>query len=94
MSGTLDGGRKAAITNKKKYGEDFYAKIGRIGGSLGTTGGFYADRDLARSAGMKGGRKSRRGPAQSKPIYTTNFGNKDSFSNYEKLESEPRIRHQ
>lgn len=28
MSGNADGARKAALTNKKKYGEDFYGKIG------------------------------------------------------------------
>jgi general stress protein YciG len=35
-----------------------------MGGQLGRTGGFYADRDLARRAGQKGGRLSRRGPAK------------------------------
>ena len=43
-------------------GEDFYARIGRIGGRIGTTGGFAANRELARIAGQKGGRKSKRGP--------------------------------
>lgn len=64
MSGTLEGGRKAAATNKKKYGADFYHNIGRLGGRLGRTGGFFANRDLAREAGRKGGRISRRGPAK------------------------------
>jgi general stress protein YciG len=31
------------------------------GGKVGRTGGFYANRDLARKAGAKGGRISRRG---------------------------------
>ncbi len=61
MAGTKDGGRKAAATNKAKYGKDFYARIGQMGGKLGRTGGFYADRELAREAGRKGGRISRRG---------------------------------
>lgn len=37
MAGTLAGGRKAAITNKQKYGEDFYARIGAKGGRNGHT---------------------------------------------------------
>ena len=60
MAGTKAGGKAAAATNKKKYGADFYAKIGAKGGKLGTTGGFYANRDLARKAGAIGGRVSRR----------------------------------
>ena len=52
--------KKAAETNKKKYGKDFYARIGANGGKKGTTGGFAANRDLARIAGAKGGRISRR----------------------------------
>lgn len=64
MSGTKKGGRKAAETNKAKYGSDFYAEIGRKGGSNGHTGGFYANPELARIAGAIGGRKSKRGPAK------------------------------
>jgi general stress protein YciG len=60
MAGTKNGGKAAAATNKKKYGSDFYAKIGAKGGKLGRTGGFYANRELARSAGARGGRVSRR----------------------------------
>jgi general stress protein YciG len=60
MAGTKAGGQAAAATNKKKYGSDFYAKIGAKGGQIGRTGGFYANRDLARVAGQKGGRISRR----------------------------------
>lgn len=60
MAGTKAGGMKAAATNKAKYGTDFYAKIGGEGGKKGRTGGFYANRDLARLAGAKGGRISRR----------------------------------
>lgn len=62
MSGTKLGGAKAAKTNKSKYGKDFYARIGAIGGRNGHTGGFYANRKLAAIAGRKGGLKSRRGP--------------------------------
>jgi len=60
MAGTKEGGRAAAATNKSKYGADFYAKIGSMGGKKGRTGGFYADRELARIAGAMGGRISRR----------------------------------
>ena len=63
MAGTKAGGLAAAATNKKKYGEDFYAKIGAKGGKLGKTGGFYANRELAREAGAKGGKISRRSKA-------------------------------
>lgn len=60
MVGTLEGGRKAAKTNILKYGKDFYARIGAKGGRNGHTGGFAANPALARIAGAKGGRKSRR----------------------------------
>jgi hypothetical protein len=60
MAGTKEGGKKAAAKNKKLYGKDFYARIGAIGGKLGRTGGFAADRKLASIAGRKGGLKSRR----------------------------------
>ncbi len=60
MAGTKTGGKAAASTNKTKYGADFYARIGAMGGKKGTTGGFAANRDLARIAGAKGGRISRR----------------------------------
>lgn len=60
MPGTVAGGLKAAESNKRKHGSDFYAKIGAMGGKKGTTGGFYANRKLASEAGRKGGKKSRR----------------------------------
>lgn len=63
MAGTVNGGKSAAATNKSKYGKDFYARIGAMGGKKGTTGGFFANRELARAAGAKGGRISRRGKA-------------------------------
>lgn len=66
MAGTKAGAKKAAATNKARHGANFYAEIGRKGGKLGRTGGFYANRELARIAGAKGGRISRRGPATTK----------------------------
>jgi len=60
MAGTKAGGQAAAATNRKKHGSDFYARIGAMGGKKGRTGGFYANRELARAAGAKGGRISRR----------------------------------
>lgn len=67
MAGTKAGGKKAAQTNKTRHGADFYAKIGRKGGSVtGTKGGFAANPELARIAGAKGGRISRRGKAAKK----------------------------
>lgn len=64
MAGTRIGGKKAAQTNLSKYGEDYYKTIGFRGGKVGRTGGFYANRELARIAGAKGGRISRRGKKQ------------------------------
>lgn len=61
MAGTKTGGVKAAETNRNRYGDDFYKKIGRVGGMNGHTGGFAANPELARIAGAKGGRISRRG---------------------------------
>ena len=66
MAGTKAGGLKAAATNKAKYGDNFYARIGAQGGKNGHTGGFAANKALARIAGAKGGRLSKRGPAKKK----------------------------
>lgn len=64
MAGTKEGGRKASMTNKLKHGDDFYVRIGRKGGKNGHTGGFASNHELARIAGAKGGRLSRRGKAR------------------------------
>ncbi len=69
MSGTLEGGLAAAKSNKERYGDDWYARIGAIGGKNGHSGGFAAEtvgkdgltgRERARIAGYKGGIKSKR----------------------------------
>ena len=59
MAGTKAGGVKAAAKNLQRD-PDFYAKIGRKGGMNGHTGGFAANPELARIAGARGGRISRR----------------------------------
>lgn len=67
MAGTVSGGKAAAATNKQRYGEDFYERLGAKGGKKSRTGGFFANRELARAAraaGAKGGRKSRRTKAR------------------------------
>lgn len=61
MSGSKIGGLRAAKTNKERYGDDFFKKIGAIGGRNSNTGGFAANHELARIAGRLGGSRSRRG---------------------------------
>lgn len=60
MPGTKMGGKKAAATNKKRYGKNFYVTIGQKGGKLSKNGGFAANPELARIAGRIGGLKSRK----------------------------------
>lgn len=60
MSGTKIGGQKAAKKNRELYGDNFYRMIGSKGGQNGHTGGFATNPALARIAGAKGGRISRR----------------------------------
>ena len=84
MAGTVEGGRKARETNYRNNGRDFYKRIGAIGGKVGTTGGFAANLALAKVAGAKGGRTSRRGPSYQE-AYNTNYVKivsmlKDGFS--------------
>lgn len=56
----VEGGKKAAATNKERYGADFYVNIGALGGRKSRGGGFAANPELAREAGRKGGKKSRK----------------------------------
>lgn len=79
MPGTKAGGEKAAATNMKKYGREFYAEIGRKGGRNGHTGGFFANPELAREAGRKGGKISKRGPAKN------TFSNDPDVRRYEEI---------
>lgn len=73
MAGTKTGGQKAAEENKRKYGADFYARIGRKGGRNGHTGGWASETvgkdgltgyERAKKYGAIGGAKSKRGPAR------------------------------
>lgn len=60
MAGTKAGGKKAAATNLERHGKDFYREIGAKGGRNGHTGGFASNPELAKIAGAKGGRISKR----------------------------------
>ena len=71
IAGTSEGGKKAAATNRKKHGKNFYRKIGSKGGANGHTGGFAKDKRTwwqkllrrpkkAALAGAIGGARSRR----------------------------------
>lgn len=64
MAGTAAGGKLAAETNIKKYGKDYYRRIGAKGGAKGRTGGFaymkIHDPVAFAKLSAKGGRISRR----------------------------------
>lgn len=69
MAGSKAGGAKAAATNKARYGEDFYSRLGKKGGQNGHTGGFASHEvgddgltgfQRAHVAGKKGGHISKR----------------------------------
>ena len=62
MPGNKIGGMKARDANYKRFGKDFYRKIGHLGGISPTNKpkGFAANRELAVVAGREGGRISRR----------------------------------
>lgn len=70
MAGTKEGAKKASATNRERHGDDFYSRIGRKGGKNGHTGGFAVNPELAKIAGAKGGRISKRGPAKRKEPVT------------------------
>lgn len=60
--GYEEANRKWRETMEAKHGSasEFMAKIGRKGGQNGHTGGFAANRELAKIAGAKGGKISTR----------------------------------
>ncbi len=72
MAGSKTGGKLAAKTNVKRHGNDFYKKIGAMGGKRSNTGGFASPKvgddgltgkQRAKLVGAKGGAISRRGKA-------------------------------
>lgn len=68
MAGTKEDGKKAAATNKAKYGDNFYASIGAKGGKAQVSKGFSCMSYEKRSAaGRKGGKISKRGCAKNRP---------------------------
>lgn len=64
ISGNKIGGQKARNTNISKYGQDFFRRIGALGGKRGTTGGFHYlmlhDPQKLKQIGIKGGSISKR----------------------------------
>ena len=64
MAGTKIGGQKCRDENKRKYGEDYYQKIGALGGKKSAIKGFAAmDKARVSEIGRKGGLISKRGKA-------------------------------
>lgn len=73
MSGTVEGGKKAGLTNRQRYGDNYYAIQGSKGGKRSRTGGFASKKvgadgltgaERARQVGVIGGQRSRRGKAK------------------------------
>lgn len=69
MAGNVNGGKKTAAINRKKYGSDYYARLGALGGKKSRNGGFASNvvgadgltgRQRASAAGAVGGRISKR----------------------------------
>lgn len=69
MAGNKEGGKKTAQRIKELYGDDFYSRMGKVGGSKGRTGGFASEkigpdgltgRQRASLAGSIGGQTSKR----------------------------------
>ena len=71
MSQTKAGAAKAAITNKQRHGEDFYKRLGALGGMKSRNGGFASRVEchcelisgahlIRNCAGRRGGLHSRR----------------------------------
>lgn len=61
MAQTKAGAAKATKTMYEKYGENFFRRVGKIGGQNGHTGGLYNNPERAKQLGSKGGSVSKRG---------------------------------
>lgn len=63
MAGTKEGSRKAAKTNKERYGDDFYSKIGtkswKNPNRSRKTGFALLSRETVAELGRKGGKKTK-----------------------------------
>jgi hypothetical protein len=70
MPGTKTGGSNARQTMIEKYGADYYARIGSLGGKRSTKPKGFAwmkangQLEKVRQAGIKGGANSKRGSKQ------------------------------
>lgn len=60
--------KQIGVALKNKYGEDYYVKLGRLGGTAQVDKGFAKmPKEKVSAAGKKGGAISRRGPAKITP---------------------------
>jgi uncharacterized protein len=85
MAGTKAGGALCAETNKKKYGKDYYQRIGAMGGKNGHTGGFAAGeegRARARKYGAIGGSISRRPKRSKVKVYDAGESEREAAETY------------
>lgn len=64
MSGTKEGALKAKKTIIKLHGRNFFKNIGQKGGQVCCPKGFALNPELAKVAGQKGGKVSKRGKAK------------------------------
>lgn len=87
MAGNKEGGKKAAATNKKRWGKDWYARIGRIGGQrCGSKKGFAAmPIEKVKAAGRKGGCKSSRAGIPNGEGKTKKSGNFVTYNEQKKI---------
>lgn len=66
MPGSVEGGKLAEATNKARYGEDYYKKMGKLGGAAPTSKpkgfGYMAlhDPERLKAIGSRGGSWTRR----------------------------------